>query len=591
VDELLQRLKERKLVQWALAYLAGAFAFIQVFDIVGNRFGWPESVVRTTIIALAIGFFAVLIIAWYHGEKGAQRVSGTEILILALLLAIGGAALWQLAPKGKTEAEGNSPSEISDMHSIAVLPFVNMSDDKGNEYFSDGISEEILNVLARIPELHVAARTSSFSFKGEKKEVPEIARELKVRMVLEGSVRKQAERVRVTAQLVDASNGYHLWSETYDRELEDIFAIQDEIANAITEQLKVKLIATNPDLPAVSGTKDIQAYELYLQGIALWQERGEKNLRAAEQKFKEALARDPKFAKGWAGLAVVYNVLPSWSNASEPDLLTPARNAAEHALSFDPNLAEPYTVLANMANWELRDSASNALFERAVALAPSFAATYQWYGESLARQGQFDAAIAAGRKAVALSPKSLTARAALAFVLFSAGREEEAITTCELILRQDANYYYCDLLRFDIALVHRDFAVARTSLSAAAARLGPEAQRIANEQLDALEGKTEVQSIAQRVAGLDLASNDAASLTPLNAPDMILWFIAIARKDLAIGVFEQWARKMPDDAYAIVKDSHFLALTCDPSFLEAMRKLKVDEAHIASGCPKAAADR
>src|SRR5262249_30377424 len=132
-------------------------------------------------------------------------------------------------------------SDVADLRSVAVLPFVNMSDDKGNEYFSDGISEEILNVLARVPELHVAARTSSFSFKGEKKDVPEIARELKVRMVLEGSVRKQAERVRITAQLIDASNGFHLWSDTYDRELKDIFAIQDEIAHAIAEQLKVQL--------------------------------------------------------------------------------------------------------------------------------------------------------------------------------------------------------------------------------------------------------------------------------------------------------------------------------------------------------------
>jgi len=248
MDEFLQRLRERKLVQWALAYVAAAFALIQVLDVVAQRFGWPEAVERGVIVALAIGLFVALVLAWYHGERGAQRVSSTELLILALLLGVGGALAWRLASRaepvataGSANVAGASAAASADPHSIAVLPFVNMSGDKDNDYFSDGISEEILNVLAGVPALRVAARTSSFSFRDGKREAPEIASELHVRLLLEGSVRKQGERARITAQLIDASNGFHLWSQTYDRDLKDIFAIQDEIAAAIANELKVKI--------------------------------------------------------------------------------------------------------------------------------------------------------------------------------------------------------------------------------------------------------------------------------------------------------------------------------------------------------------
>ena len=241
MTEFIARLKQRKLVQWALAYVAASFALIQVLDVVAQRFAWPDQLERILILALAVGFFAVIVLAWYHGERGAQRVSSTEIVILALLLAIGGGLLWRLARNAPAvPAPGASVAENSkaaangvsaDRKSIAVLPFINMSGDKDNEYFSDGVAEEILNVLARTPALHVAARTSSFSFQGKGMEIPAIARALNVRMVLEGSVRKQGDRVRIAAQLIDAATDDEVWSQTYDRELKDIFAIQDEIAN------------------------------------------------------------------------------------------------------------------------------------------------------------------------------------------------------------------------------------------------------------------------------------------------------------------------------------------------------------------------
>jgi len=280
VTEFIARLKQRKLVQWALAYVAFAFALIQVLDVVAQRFGWPDQVEKLLILALAVGFLIALVLAWYHGERGAQKVSGTEIVILALLLAIGGGLLWRyerIAPSTSSSLDAAAHPDASaisaNRKSIAVLPFVNMSGDKDNEYFSDGVSEEILNVLARTPDLHVAARTSSFSFQGKAMEIPAIARALGVRMVLEGSVRKQGDRVRIAAQLIDASTDDEVWSQTYDRELKDIFAIQDQIAKAIGDELKVKLAGTPQPGKNSVGTTNIKAYDLYLRGIALWQVR------------------------------------------------------------------------------------------------------------------------------------------------------------------------------------------------------------------------------------------------------------------------------------------------------------------------------
>jgi len=216
MTDFIARLKQRKLVQWALAYVAGAFALLQAVDIVAQRFAWPEAIERGLIIAVCIGFFVALLLAWYHGDRGAQKVSGTELAILALLLAIGGAFMWQfsrspaVAPTISTTSVPATPSAATSARadipakSIAVLPFENLSDDKENVFFSDGLSEEILNSLARIDGLRVIGRTSSFQFKGKDVDSRTIGQRLGVANLLEGSVRREGERARVTAQLIRA---------------------------------------------------------------------------------------------------------------------------------------------------------------------------------------------------------------------------------------------------------------------------------------------------------------------------------------------------------------------------------------------------
>jgi adenylate cyclase len=593
MSDLWRRLRERKLVQWALAYIAAAFALLQALDIVGQQFGWPDSVRRGITVALAIGFFVTIVLAWYHGERGAQRVSGTELLILALLLGIGGVVLWRAAPTITTDkiaadkvAAGKLPTEPAvsgDTHSVAVLPFVNMSDDKSNEYFSDGISEEILNVLARIPGLHVAARTSSFSFRNQEKEIPTIAQELKVRMVLEGSVRKQGERVRVTAQLIDAGSGFHVWSQTYDRDLKDIFAIQDEIASAIAKELQLKLDASHATAAPAADTTDMAAYDLYLKGMALWAAR--RDLPGAVEQFRAALKKDPNYAKAWAGLALSYSILPEWAEFSFEESRRLGRDAAEHALALDPALPEPYTALGYMAGSDFRFSTSHALFERAIAIAPSYATAYQWYGETLQDEGELDAGVEKLRRAVALDPKSSIVNSVYATLLYSAHRDDDALAACDAMV-EAIDEEWCPMLHWDVAVARKDNARARAALEKVVAVRGPEAVALFNAQMDALDGKGDVEAIAKKLMDAPDGQVDPTGITPMAAVDVALWLVMAGRNDLAIERIARYQKVSPQIARLMAFDGHMAVLHCEPRFVELMRSLKVEEPHLSEACPK-----
>ncbi len=283
-----------------------------------------------------------------------------------------------------------------------------MSGDPSADYFSDGISEEILNVLAGTPDLQVAARTSSFAFKGQQKEIPVIARELKVRMILEGSVRRQDQKVRITAQLIDAKTGFHVWSETYDRELKDIFAIQDEIAKAIGDKLKVQVFGTRPSGAASVGTKNVEAHDHYLRGLTFWQRRREAELWQAVDEFQSAVAADPGYADAYGGLAVTYAVIADYSGRiTYRDAMYRATDAAEMALALDPSLPEAYAALGSVATYERRRATVGALLERAIALRPSFATAHQWLGTATLAAGDPARGLLALERASALDPRSL----------------------------------------------------------------------------------------------------------------------------------------------------------------------------------------
>src|SRR5882724_7925120 len=365
MNEFFQRLKQRKLVQWTLAYVAAAFALLQGVDIVAQRFGWPEQTMRFVIIALSVGLFVALVVAWYHGERGAQRVTGTELLILALLLAVGGGLLWRFVSiaRGPTEQSGaarasvESKSEVN-AKSVAVLAFANLSDDKGSEYFSDGISEELLTVLQKIPGLHVAARTSAFSFKGKNATAQEIGEKLGVAHLVEGSVRKSGDSVRIAARLTRTDTGEQLWSENFTRDLKDVFAVQTELAQTIVGQLSGQLTndAADPAAKAAiqaqvqaaerGGTKNVEAHEHYLQG-RFYSDRGsEKSAGEALVEYQRAVELDPSFALAWAGLARTHMWYCGLSDAIRragfDDHLALADAAVKAALRLRPDSAEAH---------------------------------------------------------------------------------------------------------------------------------------------------------------------------------------------------------------------------------------------------------
>ena len=447
MSEFLRRLKERKLVQWALAYVAAAFALLQGIDIVASRFGWPEQTMRFVIIALSVGFFATLVLAWYHGERGAQRVTGTELLILALLLSLGGGFLWQFAgashervvrsdaPATRT-AKSLAPAAISEK-SIAVLPFTDLSAAHDQEYFGDGLAEELLNVLVQIDGLSVASRTSSFAFKGKNLSVPAIAQALGVGHIVEGSVRKVDDRLRITAQLIDVATDRHLWSQTFDRQATDVFAIQGEIARAIAGALQVRLVRAAESKP---GTGNVAAYDLYLLGLYHSNQRTEEGLRKALEIFREATERDPSFARAFAGLSMTYSLLPGYA-AFDSDLAKrEALMAARKAVALDPKSAEALTALAQSSFYQGKLREALEAYDRAVAANPRYAVARHWKGMALNFVGRLAEAEAELRAAHALDPASLPAQSFLSSNLAQQGRLEEALAEALDVLRRAPDY-------------------------------------------------------------------------------------------------------------------------------------------------------
>jgi len=426
VDEFLKRLKERKLVQWALAYIAAAFALLQALDIVGQQFGWPESIRRGITIALAIGFFVALVLAWYHGEKGAQRVTGTELSILAMLLALGGTALWYLAPTNRpTGANTPVQASLGEM-STAVLPFVNMSGDKGNEYFSDGMTETLLDRLAQVPQLKVAARTSSFSFKGTNTDVRKIGAQLGVASLVEGSVQQAGDTLRITAQLVRAVDGSHLWSMHYDRKAADLFAIQDEIAGSVTTALVGELLPKTKEILAKGGTKDLDAYDSYTRGLYQIELNSFDSYRQAEAQLQQALARDPNYVDAMLALLNAWYSMAQTGEITAAEYRERATPMLDRVEAIDPGNGRLLAFRGEIAQERGEYVLAAQLGQRAVAAAPGDARTHHILADIYSFQGDDRAALKQMDQVLALNPLNDNVVRLRAVRLLSLNRFDEA---------------------------------------------------------------------------------------------------------------------------------------------------------------------
>ena len=445
MNEFFQRLKQRKLVQWAIAYVAAAFALLQGIDIVAQQFGWPEGVRRGITLGLVVGFFVTLVLAWYHGERGAQRVTGTELLIIGLVLALGGGFLWRFAAArsadSKTAIVPNESRSIASAKSIAVLPFDNLSRDPENAFFVEGVQEEILTRLAKVGELKVIARTSTQRFKSAPDDLREVAKQLGVMNVLEGNVQKVNDQVRVNVQLINALTNTHLWAEIYDRRLTDIFAVESDIAKAIADTLQAKLTGSEKVAITTKPTENPEAHELYLKGRYFWNRRTVENLKKAVDYFQQAIGKDPKYALAYSGLADCHVLLPAWGSAdsSPRDELLRALEAARKAVELDDTLAEAHTSLARALASNRQLSAATSEFDRAIELNPNYATAHQWFGECLQSQGHFEEALAELRRAHELDPLSLVINWLFGFALDTVGKSNEAIAQLRRTIELDPN--------------------------------------------------------------------------------------------------------------------------------------------------------
>ena len=615
----ISELKRRNVIRMAGLYLVGAWLILQVSETLLPIFDTPGWVLKALVYVLAIGFLPVLAFSWIFeltpeglkrdsevrpdqsiAPQTAHRMERLIIALFALALAFFAFDKFVLAPQReaamveenskavaeKTTASINADKNKINPYSIAVLPFVNLSGDAGNEYFSDGISEEILNVLASTPELQVAARTSSFSFKGKNIEIPTIAKALKVRMVLEGSVRKQGQDIRVTAQLIDASNGYHVWSMNFDRKLKDIFAIQDEIAKAIGEQLKVKMTgASKPGDPA-SGTKNLEAYDLYLRGMSLWHTRNEKALWDAIAVFEQAASMDPSFAQAYAGQALAYAVVSDYSNRmSKEESLARSRDAAERALALNANLPEPYAALSQIAVLELRRETAAALNSRAIALRPSFATAHQWRGTQLMVQGELAEALASLEHASELDPRSRVVAENQSIVLRALGRNADAKARCQQALDFAPDYSAClgDIAMAELSM--GQFDEARATLRKQAEIENPGAVSQADELFNALRSKSGKRDYAQKLASLGLNSKfDPASKNLFENYDMPSVLILLGEKEITLDYLERLSEIKGNYADWAIMMPALDPIRCEPRFVALVKTLKTRDPHFAKVC-------
>src|SRR5438046_1812565 len=410
-------LKRRNVYKVAVAYAVVGWLLIQVATQVFPFFEIPNWTVRLVVLLLVIGFPIALIIAWAF-ELTPQGLERTEtldksgvvpstkkawiyVVVIAAAVSVG------LFFLGRYTASNRIVKAAVPEKSIAVLPFANLSRDPDNAYFAAGIQDEIITRLAKITELKVISCTSTQRFKSAPDDLPAIAKQLGVVNILEGSVQRSPDQVRVNVQLIKAATDDHLWADTFDRRLTDVFAIESEIAKTIADTLKAKLTGSERNAIAAQPTQNTDAHQLYLKGRYLWNRRTGENLKKALAYFQQAAEKDPNYALAYVGIADTYAVMPGYSAGSPQDCLPRARTAAQKALELDGMLAEAHTSLGYVLFFDFDLAASTKEFERAIELNPNYPTAHQWYATGpLLAAGQFDHAIAEAKRAAELDPVS-----------------------------------------------------------------------------------------------------------------------------------------------------------------------------------------
>ena len=569
-------LKRRNVYKVAVAYAVAGWALAQGIAQVFPVFDIPNWVVRLIVLLIVIGFPIALILAWAF-ELTPEGLMRTEDVDLAAqgrfrsrawiyIVAIGAAASIGLFFLGRYSARtGSAASTGLPQKSIAVLPFVDMSQAKDQEYFCDGISEEILDALTKVEGLKVLARTSSFSFKGKNVSVSEVTSKLNVDNVLEGSLRRDGGRIRVTAQLI-AHDGFHLWSETYERELRDIFAVQDEITRAIVDALKIKLAVP---LEA-HATPNTEAYELYLKGRFWWNKRSPEAIKRAVEYFNQAIAKDPDYALAYTGLADCYSVLGTYLDVLSPrEAMPKAKAAALKALQMNDGLGEAHTSLAFISfNYDWDWPAAEREFRRAIGLNPSNANAHHWYSHFLTAMARVEESLAESRRALELDQFNPVMTTHLGWHYFYARQYDLAVEQHRRTIEMEPNYGVAHWYLGESYEQSKMHVEASTELARAKTLLRENSGVEADiGYVEALSGRRD-----EAQAVID-ALKERSKRTYVSSYDLALVYCGLGLKDQTLECLLEAHNQRSDSLVYLQVDPRLDPLRSDPRFLDLARRI------------------
>jgi TolB-like protein/Tfp pilus assembly protein PilF len=597
---LYAELKRRNVIRMAGLYLVGAWLLIQIAETLLPIFHTPDWVLQVLVVLLALGLVPALVFSWIYeltpeglkrdaevdpahsiAPRTAQRMDRLMGLgLLAVVAIVIADRFWPAsAPRDDaiTQPSAGAPADpmadsaapvaasTAPEKSIAVLPFTDLSPNRDHEYFSDGMAEEILNALAQVKDLKVAGRTSSFHFKGKDQDLRSIGQSLGVSNVLEGSVRKQGEQVRITAQLIQVSDGFHLWSQTYDGDLRDVFELQERIARAITDELEVILNGDQQQRLTRQGTDNVLAHQQYLRGRYFWNRRGYLNLKSAEQAFQAALAADPEYVDAWAGLAQTQALIFEYS-VNDPD--SPGRvdtsdqalDAAEHALRLDPHHSAALSVRAVVrGQYQFDWVAAEKDFRAAIASNPRDATALHWYGELLMYQRRWEEAGAQLDAAIAIDPLAPVLHLAKAHSLAFRGELEAALPIYEEALRLLPDMY--------VALKAKAFALLQLGRFDEAARVAGQMSGSEGQAMQALAAAMNDPTLTEQTVAILQADG------PGGVSGRARMLLMLGRHDLALDQLERlFAEGDPLNAYLYCL-TPFDALSSDPRYQALLGQL------------------
>ncbi|MEO8193598.1 MAG: protein kinase [Gemmatimonadales bacterium] len=504
----------------------------------------------------------------------AQRRFSTAAIavpVAVVLVAIAGYALFA------RQRAGAAAGTEAGLSSIAVLPLENVGGDSADEYFSEGMTDELANALGRIPGLRLASRTSAYSFKNRRQtDVGEIGKKLNVDAVLEGAVRRSGDRLRVTAQLTKVSDGLSLWSDTYERQTKDVFQVQDDIARSISEALKLRLGSSAAAFSSTSrGTANLAAYDLYLRGRYFWNKRGADNLRRSISYFDEAIARDTSFARAYAALAIAYALLPEYTDSAPPNAVARTKAAAGRALTLDSGLAEAYAALglASVHAWDFKGA--EKAYRKAIALEPRYPTAHQWYGELLYHMNRLDSSVAETRMALALDPLAPITPAAVGYALILSGRYDEAITELRKGIELAPGLGLHHAVIAQAYFWKSDFRTAIAEVDSSIA-LDPEVASRWGE-LAYMEGKSGMRARATSVLGMIEGRARTQRVGPVT---IALGYLGLGENDKALDALERGVTEHDISLltnFAPASDRVFDPLRGNPRFQRILEQMNLSE--------------